>query len=133
MTKLKTIIVDDHKIFRTGLKLLLSRIKIVEIIGEACDASELFLFVEKQRPDLVFMDLNLPGMSGIEATEKLIKLFPDIKIVVISSFDDNDTVQKVLQAGGMAYLIKNTDYEDVVEAIAQVMKGRKYFSPEIFQ
>lgn len=127
----KVAIVDDHKIFREGFKVALDEIKGVNVVGEASNGQEFINFLKNNQVDLVFMDINMPVVDGISAAEESLKINPAIKIIAITASDDIEFVNKMLLAGVEGYLLKDTDYEDIVEAIDKVMNGKSFFSSKI--
>lgn len=131
MEKLKLLIVDDHKLFREGLKLLL--LNLAEV-GEVCEAAdgEIFLkMIKTYHPDLVLMDIEMPKMNGIDATARAVELYPDIKIIALSMFGDEEYFQKMVDAGVWGFLLKNSDFSEVKKAIINVSQGNNYFTEEI--
>ena len=131
MQIIKTIVVDDHIIFREGLKMLLSTINNIEIIGEASNGQEFLTLLEKSIPDLVFMDINMKVMDGIEASEKALLKYPDLKIIALTSFEDEEYFNKITDMGVRGYLLKNTGKDDFEKAITKVMAGFNYYSDEL--
>jgi DNA-binding NarL/FixJ family response regulator len=129
--KSKVIIVDDHTIFREGFKLVLDTIAGVKVVGEAANGRELLSLMEHNKPDLVFMDINMPLLNGVEATKKALKINPEIKIIALSSFDDIDSINNMLYAGVEGYLVKDADYTEIEKAIDDVMSGKNFFSNSI--
>ncbi len=127
----KIIIVDDHFIFRNGLKDLLAEIPDVEILGEASSGEEFLEMLSKVKPDIVFMDIKMPGMNGIETTKKALEMVSDLKILALSMFGENEYVEEMLQAGAMGYLLKNIGKDDLVKAIDNISNEKGYFSDEI--
>jgi len=127
----KIIIVDDHFIFRNGLKDLLAEIPDVEILGEASSGEEFLEMLGKVKPDIVFMDIKMPGMNGIETTKKALEMVSDLKILALSMFGENEYVEEMLQAGAMGYLLKNIGKDDLVKAIDNISNEKGYFSDEI--
>ncbi|MFW5891983.1 MAG: response regulator [Bacteroidota bacterium] len=127
----KIIIVDDHFIFRNGLKDLLAEIPDVEILGEASSGEEFLEMLGKVRPDIVFMDIKMPGMNGIETTKKALEMVPDLKVLALSMFGENEYVEEMLQAGALGYLLKNIGKDDLVKAIDNISNEKGYFSDEI--
>lgn len=127
----KIFIVDDHLIFRNGLRDLLVEVPDVEVIGEA-DSGEKFL--EKLpaiNPDIVFMDIKMPGLNGMETTRRALEIKPDLKILALSMFGENEYVEEMLQAGAMGYLLKNIGKDELVKAIENISQKKGYFSDEI--
>ncbi len=131
MKKIKTIIADDHKIFRDGLAFALSTIDNIELTAQAENGEELLQVTDNQKFDIVFMDINMPKMNGIEASRKLRELNSDIKIIAMSSYEEIDIVKKSLDAGMDAYLLKNADYIEIKQAIETVLTDEIYFSKTI--
>lgn len=132
MEKIRILIVDDHPVFRFGLRSLISSIPEMEVIGEATSGDSAIEQAASLRPDIILMDINMPGMNGIEATRKILTSQPDIGILVITMFDD-DSVFDAMQAGARGYLLKGADPEETVRAIHSVAKGAAIFSPKSAQ
>ncbi len=124
-------IVDDHFIFRNGLKDLLEEIPDVDVIGEASSGEEFLELLKTLMPDMVFMDIKMPGMSGIETTRKALEHFPALKILALSMFGEGEYVEEMLQAGAMGYLLKNIGKEELIKAIDNIANEKGYFSDEI--
>ena len=124
-------IVDDHKIFRDGLKLLLSQFPFIEQVIEASNGKEFLDMVGEVRPDLVMMDINMPVMGGIEATRKALEQFPDLKIIVLITFHDEDFIELMMIAGVEGYMLKRSTPEEFETAMMRVRAGGNYFSDEI--
>jgi DNA-binding NarL/FixJ family response regulator len=131
MIKIRLVLADDHPMIRAGFKTLLSQSNDIEVAGEADSGQELMKVVSALKPDVALVDMNMPGMSGLEAMEKLHATFPEIKFVVLTMHEEREYVQKALKAGAAGYLLKNIDREELVSAIRAVFNGGKYFSPEI--
>jgi DNA-binding NarL/FixJ family response regulator len=131
MTNTTVLLVDDHTIVRQGLKALLSSEKNITIVGEAQTGREAVELASQLRPSVVIMDLAMPRLNGAEATRQILKTLPSAKIIVLSTYGDDEHVQQALTAGAAAYLLKQTAAEDVVDAIREVSKGNAYFSPAI--
>ncbi len=129
--KQKIIIVDDHFIFRNGLKDLLADVPNVELIGEASSGEEFLAMLEKQMPDIVFMDIKMPGLNGIDTTRQALEKHPDLKILALSMFGENEYVEEMLQAGALGYLLKNIGKDELVKAIDNLAQEKGYFSDEI--
>lgn len=128
---IKVVIADDHEIFRDGFKLLLHNIDGIVILGEASNGEELLSLVERVLPDIVITDIKMPVMDGIEATERLIKKFPSLKIIALSMFSDEDVVLKMIEAGAKGYLLKNVSKDEIVNAIKAVYNNKTYIDPQI--
>jgi DNA-binding NarL/FixJ family response regulator len=131
MEKVRVFIVDDHAIFRDGLKLLFSTIKNVEIVGEATNGKTFLDNLAYPLPDIVFMDINMREMDGIETTQNALKKFPDLKIVALTSFEDEEYFNKMTDLGVRGYLLKNSAKEDFEKAIHRIIDGYYYYSDEL--
>lgn len=129
----KVLLVDDHKIFLEGLKLLLSEEKNLEVIGQAENGREMLDFVSKTLPDIVVMDINMPVMNGLGAAEIALKEHPDLKILILSSNDEDDYINNALSNGVKGFVEKNYSHEDLVMAINTVISGQVYFSQTMLQ
>lgn len=131
LKKLKLYIVDDHKLFREGLKLLLSTQDFVQHIYEASNGKEFVENLALADCDVVLMDIEMPEMNGIEATEAALRLKPDLKIIVLSMYGDEQYYYKMVDAGVKGFVLKNSGIEKVVAAIRKVADGENYFSEEL--
>lgn len=129
--QLTLLIVDDHKIFRDGLKLLLSQFEFIDSIEEASNGQEFLDMVGEVKPDLVMMDINMPVMGGVEATRKALERFPDLKIIVLTTFHDEDFIEQMMIAGVEGYMLKRSTPEEFETAMTRVSAGGNYFSDEI--
>lgn len=131
MKKLKIYIVDDHKLFREGLKLLLSTQDFVQHIYEASGGQEFIENLALVDCDIVLMDIEMPGMNGIEATEKALRLKPELKVIVLSMYGDEQYYYKMVDAGVRGFVLKSSGIEKVITAIHKVAGGDNYFSEEL--
>ncbi len=129
--KLKIMIVEDQHIFRKGLILLLKEIPGVEIFGEASNGQEFLDMIKDERPDIVFMDIQMPVMNGIEATKKAIEEYPGLKIVAISMFGEEEYLVSMLEAGIKGFLLKTVEEYELHKAIELVSDNKNYFSDEL--
>ena len=126
----KVLVADDHDIFRHGLKTLLCKYPFIKFKGEASNGKELKDLAKKEQPDLIFMDLHMPGGHGIEATTEILHEHPEIKIVVLSFYDDAITVERMMKLGASAYLTKNISFQVLDMMFEKVLNGFQYISPE---
>ncbi|WP_320113671.1 response regulator transcription factor [Draconibacterium orientale] len=133
MENTNIIIVDDHKIFRDGLILLLSNFDFVSVVGEAANGEEFLKLIENVEPDMVLMDINMPKMNGIEATKQALKKYPELKVIALTSFADDEYIEQMISAGVEGYMLKRSDIEDFEKAIKKVADGGSYFSAEIIK
>jgi DNA-binding NarL/FixJ family response regulator len=131
MKKIKIILVDDHQLVRDGIKALLTGIQDITVVGEASGAEELFSKLEIMTPDLVIMDISLPGISGIEITRKLCSEKPGIHVLILSMYTIEEFIFKSLNAGARGYLPKNTSREELLQAIHAIHNGEEFFSESI--
>lgn len=131
MKTIDLFIVDDHEIFRKGLKLLLQEIPFVNIVGEASYGDEFLKNMERANPEVVFMDIKMPGINGIETTKKALAVKPELKIIALSMYGDEEHLQAMLDAGAKGFLLKNASKEDLERSILSVMNGKNYFSEDL--
>lgn len=128
MSKIKIAIADDYKIFRDGLKVSLSQDADFDIIAEADNGEDLIESIEKNMPDVIIMDLKMPIMDGMEATKIIRKKYPDIKILVVSMYDDDKFIIHLMEIGANGYLLKNADPSEILKAIHSVFENGYYFN-----
>jgi DNA-binding NarL/FixJ family response regulator len=128
---MKLIICDDQSIVRDGLAMILKLEKDMQVIGVAEDGAEAVELVEKEKPDLILMDLKMPVTNGVEATRRIKTKYPEIKILVLTTYDDDQWVFDAIQAGASGYLLKDTPREKLVEAIRGTFSGKSYVDPSI--
>ncbi len=131
MEKIKIIIVDDHMMLRTGLSLLLKENKNIEIIAEASDGKEFLSLLNSHTPDVVFMDIKMPNLNGIDATREALLRKPDLKIIALSMFADDEYIESMMQAGAKGFILKKAGSDELQKAIEIIMTGGHYFSQEI--
>lgn len=124
-------LVDDHLLFREGLKSLIKNEKIGIIIGEASNGREFLSLLEKEKPDLVLMDIDMPLMNGAEATSRAIEQYPDLNILVLSMHGDEGHYYNMINAGVKGFLLKTADVEELEKAINLVFQGENYFSNKL--
>lgn len=128
--KLRLIVVDDHEFFRKGLVMVLNKFKFVEVVAEATNGLEFLAALEKTPADIVLMDMNMPGMNGADATRKALSLFPNLKIVVLSSNEDEASLETMIEAGVKGFLLKNIDKDILTRALQAVSQDKPFFSEE---
>lgn len=131
MDRIRILIADDHPVFRYGLRALLSAEPTTEVIGEATTGEEALAQALSLQPDVILMDLNMPGVNGIEATRRIVAEIPHVNILVLTMFDDDDSVFAAMRAGARGYLLKGAEGEETVRAIRVVSGGEAIFSPSI--
>jgi DNA-binding NarL/FixJ family response regulator len=128
---IRVLIVDDHKIMRDGIKAILKPAGDLEVIGETDSGVDAVQMVRKLRPDVVMMDINLQGMSGIEATTEMIRHQPEIKVMMLSMYDDEHSVISAVKAGARGFVLKRASDGDLIQALRMVAQGGTYLSPRV--
>jgi DNA-binding NarL/FixJ family response regulator len=131
MRKITILLVDDHTVVRQGLRALLSSEEDMEVVGEAENGRIAVALAKKTNPDVVVMDVAMPLLNGLEATRQILKMLPSTKILVLTSYGDDDCVSQLMDAGASGYLIKQTAANDLIRAIREVQRGNAFFSPAI--
>jgi len=122
---------DDHKVLRHGLSKAFSNEKDMEVIGQAENGYEIIELVKKTMPDVIIMDIAMPGMNGIEATRQIIKELPDVKIIALSMHSGKKMIHEMFKAGAKGYLLKDCEYDELINAIRIVVADKTYLSPAI--
>ncbi len=130
---IKVLVVDDHELIRSGISRLLADEDKLSIVGEASSGEEAVSIARELRPDVVLMDANMPGIGGLEATRRLIRFDPDIKVIAVTVHGDEPYPTRFMQAGASGYVTKDADIEEMIIAIRQVASGKRYLSSEIAQ
>jgi DNA-binding NarL/FixJ family response regulator len=129
--RLRVLIADDHPIVRDGLRLLLGSLPDVEVVGEAATGAEAVTTAATLEPDVVVMDLHMPELNGIEATRRLVRAHPDLGVLVLTMFDDDDSDFAAMRAGARGYLLKDGDQTEIVRAVRAVASGEAIFGPAV--
>ncbi len=130
---IRVLIVDDHAMVRRGLAAFLKAKPDLLLVGEAANGGEAITLCERLQPDVVLMDLMMPGMSGAEATRVISGRWPEVRVIALTSFGDKETVRDALAAGALSYLLKNVSAEDLAEAIRAACGGRSTLAAEAVQ
>ena len=130
---IKLLVVDDHELVRESVASQLDSAKDMEVVGKAADGEEAINLARKHNPDVILMDLQMPGMGGLEATRKLLRIMPDVKILVLTICDNDVFPARLLEEKASGYITKNCKPKDLVDAIKKVHAGQRYISPEIAQ
>ncbi len=133
MNSLRVAIADDHPVFRDGLGALLSSLPDVEVVGEASTGEEAVTLAQRLHPDVVVMDLNMPDVNGIEATRRIIQDDPHANVLMLTMFEDDDSVFAAMRAGARGYLVKGSNQTEIIRAIEAVGAGEAVFGPPIAQ
>ena len=129
--RIKVLVVDDHVIVRNGLSQLLATSEQFELVGTAGDGHEALDVVAQHRPDVVLMDLSMPGMDGVQATDAIMRSYPGTKVVILSSFSEHQRVLAALDAGAEGYVLKHADPEQILSAIEAVHRGGAPIDPQV--
>jgi DNA-binding NarL/FixJ family response regulator len=129
MRDLRILLVDDHEVVRLGLKALLSRHPRFEIVGEASTADEAFNKARVQKPDVVVMDVRLQGKSGIDATREIVAALPETRVIILTSFADDDLLMDAVAAGATGYVLKQIGSDDLVKSLEAVGRGEALLDP----
>jgi DNA-binding NarL/FixJ family response regulator len=133
MELIRLLIADDHAFYREGVRTMLSSVPETEVIGEAGTGDEVIALALDLQPDVILMDLKMPGPNGIEATRRILHSSPRMGVLVITMFEDDDSVFAAMRAGALGYLLKDADQDELVRAVKAVSRGEAIFSPSIAQ
>ena len=131
METIRVLLVDDHPVFRHGLRALLASLGIVDVVGEGASGEDAVELAQQLRPDVVVMDLHMPGLGGVDATRHITAAIPGIGVLVLTMFDDDDSIFAAMRAGARGYLVKGADTPDVIRAITAVAEGEAIFGPSV--
>jgi len=129
--KVRLLIADDHEIVRKGLRALLETRAEVEVVGEAANGREALSKAAQYRPDLILLDLVMPGKDGLEVIKEIKNNFPSVKILVLTSYSEEEKLAQALKEGALGYLLKDSSPEELLEAIKEVSQGKTHLSPEL--
>ncbi|MBD3641076.1 MAG: UvrY/SirA/GacA family response regulator transcription factor [Marinobacter sp.] len=130
---IRVLVVDDHELVRSGITRMLADNPDIDVIGQASSGEDAIEFVRKQRPDIVLMDIRMPGIGGLEATRRILRIDDSIRVIVVTACADDPYPTRVMQSGASAYITKGADIQEMVRAIRQAHSGQRYISPEIAQ
>ncbi len=128
---MKILLCDDQAVIRDGLEMLLNLEKDIQVVGSASDGAEAIELAAQKQPDLILMDLKMPGTNGIEATRQIRAKFPNIKVLVLTTYDDDEWVFDAVRAGASGYLLKDTPRQKIIEAIRGTMEGKSFVDPAV--
>jgi two-component system response regulator NreC len=131
MTSITVILAEDHTIVRKGIRALLEKERDFDVLGEANDGREAVSQVGKLHPDIILMDISMPGLNGLEATRQIKQRYPQTNVLVLSMHDTNEHIFQILQAGASGYLLKHTAPKELVQALRTIALGETYLSPSI--
>jgi DNA-binding NarL/FixJ family response regulator len=131
MPRTRILIADDHDVVRSGLRVLLHSFQDFSVIGEAANGEEAVRLASERNPDVILMDISMPLMDGIEATERILQQQPDARVVILSVHEDEEYVQQILKAGARGYVLKNAGRKEIAQAVRSALSGERFFSPGI--
>lgn len=131
MAKIRVLIADDHTIVREGVKMILARESDIEVVGEASDGSQALELVERLKPTVVVMDISMPGMGGIEATQKVKERHPRVNVLALTMHEDESYVFQLLRAGASGYVLKRAAAQDLVQAVRAAARGEAFLYPSV--
>lgn len=131
MNKIRVFLADDHLILREGIRSLLGKVSDIEVVGEAGEGGETVAKVEQLVPDVVLMDITMPGMSGLEATKQIKRKYPQVKVLILTIHETSQYLSQMLQAGASGYVVKTTAASELISAIRTVHQGDVYLYPSI--
>ncbi|WP_417775960.1 UvrY/SirA/GacA family response regulator transcription factor [Stutzerimonas xanthomarina] len=130
---IRVLVVDDHDLVRTGISRMLADIDGLQVVGQAESGEVAIKKSRELKPDVVLMDVKMPGIGGLEATRKLVRSYPDIKVIAVTICEEDPFPTRLLQAGAAGYLTKGAALEEMIQAIRMVFAGQRYISPQIAQ
>lgn len=128
---INVLLVDDHELVRTGIESLLNDVDGISVVGVASCGEQALLFTEQLSPDVILMDVNMPGMGGVEACRRILQAYPNIKIIALSGYNDGFIPGQLMKLGAKGFLSKNSPVEEMVDAIRQVMLGESYLGKDV--
>ena len=128
---LRVLLADDHELFRAGFRALLEKLRPVHVIAEAGDGREALRLIEECQPDLVLMDISMPELNGLEATARIVKKFPNVRVILISMYANEEYVGRAARVGAAGYVLKGASPAELGAAIDAVARGDKYFTPAV--
>ena len=131
MPKIKILVVDDHAIVREGVRMILAKESDLEVVGEAGDGQQALELTERVRPDVVIMDISMPGMGGIEATQTVRARHPEVQVLALTMHEDESYVFQLLRAGAAGYVLKRAAAQDLVQAVRAAAKGEAFLYPSV--
>jgi DNA-binding NarL/FixJ family response regulator len=131
MEKIHILIADDHALFREGLRALFAALPDIEVIGEAQDGEAAIMQVNALQPDVVLMDINMPGLNGVEATRRILSTHPNLGVIMVTMLEDDASVFAAMRAGARGYVLKGAHHDEILQAIRAIATGQAVFGPAI--
>jgi len=133
MSKINILLADDHKIVRDGIISLLSDEKEFKIVAEAENGLQVLKILKQEKIDIIIMDISMPEMNGIECTKKIKEIYPEIHILILSMYNEEQYINEAFQSGASGYILKNSGKKELINALKNVFSGKPYYSPEVTQ
>lgn len=130
---IRVLVVDDHDLVRTGIARMLDDIEGLQVVGQACSGEEAIAKARELKPDIVLMDIRMPGIGGLEATRRLLRSYPETKVIAVTACEDDPFPTRLMQAGASGYMTKGAGLDEMVQAIRCVFSGRSYISQPVAQ
>ena len=131
MKEIKVIVVDDHELFRRGVVMVINKMENTKVVGEAPNGKVFLHLLNSVKPDIVFMDIRMPELDGVEATKEALKRYPELKIIALSMFGEEQYLQTMINAGAVGFLLKNSSIDEIERSIKLVMEGKNCYSSEL--
>ena len=131
METIRVLIADDHTLFREGLRALLASVSEIDVVGETASGQDTLAKADALQPDVILMDIQMPGINGIEATRRILHVHPHMGIIMLTMFQDDDSVFAAMRAGARGYVLKGADQSVLLRAVRAIANGESLFSPEI--
>ncbi len=128
---IRVLLCDDHRFFRDGVRSLLSTIPDIEVVGEANNGDECVARAAEKRPNVILMDVQMPGLNGVEATRRILRDTPDVGVVMLTMFEDTDLMLSAMRAGARGYILKDADEEELIRSVRAVARGEALFGPAV--
>lgn len=129
--KIRVLIADDHTLFREGVNAIFSSVSDVQVVGQAANGVEAISLANNLKPDVILMDIQMPQVNGIEATRRILKVNPQVGIIVLTMYEDDDSVFAAMRAGARGYILKGADQKELLRAVRAVASGEALFGPDI--
>ena len=131
MTPVRVVLADDHAVVRAGIRAMLESLDVIEIVGQATNGREAVTMVEQHHPDVLLCDISMPGMNGLETTTRVVKEFPNVRVIILSMHTSEEYVWQALKAGATGYLLKDSEPSELDVAITAVLNGTTYLTPSV--
>ena len=131
--QIRVLVVDDHRLVRTGLSRMLAKVSGIEVVGEADSGEAAVVRVRQDRPNVVLMDIRMPGIGGLEATRRIVAADPGVRVLIVSAYDDHPFPAQAMRAGALGFLTKGASQDDLERAIRRVFAGQRYVSDTVAQ